>query len=115
MSKHTAGPWRVGKETEYGTFNPTTVQTETGEGIANVFGIPLHTKLEQLDDTSAEGLANAKLIAASPEMLAIIQKLANIAGYGELRTAVSECFREHERDSVRRMFDDAKELAERLR
>lgn len=72
MSKHTPGPWRIGHQTDYGVFNPSVIQTGEDVGIATVYGIPLHVKLDEVenDPKCAEGLANARLIAAAPDLLA---------------------------------------------
>ena len=42
----------------------------TPRGFSAVFGIPLHTKVEDVDpQRHAEGLSRARLIAAAPELL----------------------------------------------
>jgi len=64
----TPGPWFVGNQ--HG-FNINTIQDREGDGICNVFGVPMHThakELPALGDKWANGLANARLIAAAPEL-----------------------------------------------
>jgi hypothetical protein len=58
---------------EYGTQNANIIFSNGGEGsVATVYGLPMHTKLEEVDPKYAEGMANARLIAAAPEMFAAL-------------------------------------------
>lgn len=75
MSDHTAGEWTIGNGP--GRHNADMVYTnadnlETSDGICQVYGITMHQTLEEVekDGGSREGLANARLIAASPNLLA---------------------------------------------
>ena len=70
MSKHTPGPWRV-EDWQYpatGREHVPTVQTDT-DAIAEA--LPLWHDTE---DREAERLANARLIAAAPELLEALQE-----------------------------------------
>ena len=73
MSKHTAGPWRIDRGA-----------IQDGEGHAIIDG----TDMGQLsriahvlfhDDGEGETTANARLIAAAPDMLEALQKIASSA------------------------------------
>lgn len=76
MSKqaHTPGPWEVG--TREG-FNANTVYDRSGKdshgdkSICDVFGIPMHKFAKDVQE--AEGMPNARLIAAAPELLAALE------------------------------------------
>lgn len=64
--KHTSGPWTVGMASGR---NPNTVFAGE-DGIASVFGLPLHSKIDELDkEWHQQPLANARLIAAAPDLL----------------------------------------------
>ena len=66
MSKHTPGPWKVTSE----SHNPL-IECEDGYVIAQIKGVSL----------SVEGFnyeANARLIAASPKMYELLDKLRNV-------------------------------------
>lgn len=69
---HTPGPWKNGNKTEYGTYAPNTIFSASGPAIAFSYGIPLHVTLEEIssDKRWSEGLSNALLIAAAPDLLA---------------------------------------------
>lgn len=82
-AKHTPGPWHVGSR---GGYNALTIYAYNGasqhedQGICDVFGIPLRWMLEQVENDKASqiGLANAKLIAAAPELLAACEGVTQI-------------------------------------
>jgi hypothetical protein len=75
MSKHTPGPWTVGARGKYGTHNANIIFSNGGEGsVATVYGLPMHTNLEEVDPKYAEGMANARLIAAAPELLEALRE-----------------------------------------
>lgn len=66
MSKHTPGPWKVTSES-----NNTLIECEDGYVIAQIKGVSL----------SVEGFnyeANARLIAASPKMYELLDKLREV-------------------------------------
>ena len=58
MSKHTPGPWRIGRS---GNDYPYKIEAMDGRGITSWRGISR--------PYSAEGEANARLISAAPELL----------------------------------------------
>lgn len=60
MSKHTPGPWHIESE-------PFNVWDANGLLIARA-----HSQLEQ-DDDWERGCANARLIAAAPDLLAVVK------------------------------------------
>lgn len=63
MSKHTPGPWRTGHTTTaYEVSRRKIVVVESGDPICEVYGVE--------DEAS---VANAKLIAAAPEMLGVLR------------------------------------------
>ena len=71
MSKHTPGPWEVDYETEYLTApSRVWINAECLQHVALIDGMPSATKD-----------ANARLIAAAPDLLAVAQELAASAEY----------------------------------
>jgi len=75
MTKHTPGPWEIGNKGDFGTFNPAHIYGNHGaDSVAHVYGVPLHTTLEEVDSARyAAGLSNARLIAAAPELLEALE------------------------------------------
>ncbi|MDE2096541.1 MAG: hypothetical protein KGL39_04785 [Patescibacteria group bacterium] len=71
-AKHTPGPWQVGNKNGY---NISTIHAADGEtAICNLF-LPLNTQtseIPKLGERYAEDLANARLIAASPDLLKVL-------------------------------------------
>ena len=75
---HTPGPWRVGSKSGYNmntVFHeqPTRYEGEEG-GICQVYNLPMHTTATELvalnkEGRYLEGIANARLIAAAPQLL----------------------------------------------
>ncbi len=74
-TKPTAGPWMVGNVAPGSDerWNASSVYAPNGEGVAQVYGLYLHTtlsKMEQSNDPRVlEGLANARLIAEAGTVL----------------------------------------------
>lgn len=70
MTQHTPGPWKIGMR---GGFNANLICDRSGEdmhtdnAICSVFGMYQHQDVEEQKDS--KGLANARLIAASPDLL----------------------------------------------
>ena len=75
MSKHTPGPWHVGMRSGN---NGNTVYAYNGESehfdqsICTVYGIYLYKSAKETKDNP--GAANARLIAAAPEMYEALQR-----------------------------------------
>lgn len=72
MSKHTPGPLAVGMRSGHNVSNVYArngTDNHTDDGICTVYGIRLHTKQDEVSDRDSVGLANARLIAAAPELL----------------------------------------------
>jgi hypothetical protein len=69
MSKHTPGPWSV-------------MRTPSGyDHIRGPKGQRISHECSDLDDLGDEAKANATLIAAAPDLLAALKKIANGEGY----------------------------------
>lgn len=78
----TPGPWEVGSRRGKEIYNPCNVGSTTDEQyICSVYGIPLHVRLSEIidDERSAEGLANAHLIAAAPDLLAALKEVVSLS------------------------------------
>lgn len=72
-AKPTPGPWRQGSLRGY---NACTIFADAdSESIATVYGIPIHTQVGDVSERYAEGMANARLIAASPDLLEALKGL----------------------------------------
>jgi hypothetical protein len=71
---HTPGPWTVGNTVNGINYNANIVYAPSADpraanGVAQVYGIAMHRGVHELPGVSAVGLANARLIAAAPELL----------------------------------------------
>lgn len=67
MGEYTKGPWSVGMSNGH---NPSTIFADGDDAIASVFGVPMHCHIDDIKDIrDAHPLANARLIAAAPDML----------------------------------------------
>jgi hypothetical protein len=69
--KHTPGPWRIETWTYQNAREVITIQTDK-DAVATVCNL-----WRDNDDSTVEGVANARLIAAAPEMLAALESLAH--------------------------------------
>ena len=74
MSEHTKGPWQAVKRAGSYT-SPFIIQTEHGRHVANLTG----SNLEPEGQSIGEAEANARLIAAAPELLEALKGL--VAAY----------------------------------
>lgn len=75
MSKHTPGPWQVGTKHHH---NACQVYAADGQdAVCMVYDIWLHRNVDECKD--CKGMANARLIAAAPEL------------YAELYNQVKNC------------------------
>jgi hypothetical protein len=69
-TQHTPGPWEVGMR---GGFNANMIYDRSGDdlhsdnAICSVFGMYQHRDIDEQKDS--KGLANARLIAAAPDLL----------------------------------------------
>lgn len=62
--RFTPGPWRIGTANGYNASN---IYTDDGEnGICQMYGIALHRTVNEVQ--SDPGMANARLIAAAPDL-----------------------------------------------
>jgi hypothetical protein len=77
MEKHTPGPWEI-QATESDHF----ITETSGNILAIVYDHYLPGRT----------LANARLIAAAPEMLKFIERLSNAHSQQELDTIYYECY-----------------------
>ncbi len=84
---HTPGPWRVGFANG---SNVNTVTHGDDVAIATVYGVPLHCRIDELKDSKWKvGLADARLIAAAPDLLAAIRiELAALIEQRETGTTI---------------------------
>lgn len=68
--------WTIGQASLHGTHNANIIWDENGDGVAQVYDLPMHTKLEDVDKKRfAKGLKVAALIAAAPQQAARIAAL----------------------------------------
>ena len=78
-AKHTPGPWRFDTYRDSGRPNPGLIVADNphGEGAEEVASITWIA-----GGFFAEQVANARLIAAAPELLEILETIVEDAGYG---------------------------------
>lgn len=66
---HTKGPWRIGKIATH-------VESDSGEGICSTGGYQNNT--ENQWELNERQQANARLIAAAPDLLEALEKIATV-------------------------------------
>jgi hypothetical protein len=79
--------WTVGSKSQFATHNPNLILDEKGDTVAQVFGVALHTTLEEAkkSERNREGLKIAHLIAAAPDLLTALKGLVEyVNGRGSL-------------------------------
>jgi hypothetical protein len=74
-AKHTAGPWIAASRPSSVVGLP--VVSQSGRSIASVTHFNLG---EQFDNHDQESRANARLIAAAPELLSIVERFVALPG-----------------------------------
>jgi hypothetical protein len=91
VAKHTPGPWEVDTPLDAGDFATIVAMDDGPIVIADLPGGPLYSE--------GEGLANARLIAAAPEMFEVVKRTVTFlnlfeeiseqafGGWAELRKA----------------------------
>ena len=79
-TQHTPGPWAIGRD----GYNPDKIYADQ-DTVAAVFGLPLHSTIGDVrgDNRWAQGLANARLIAAAPDLLAALQRVVDRATHAK--------------------------------
>lgn len=78
MSKHTPGPWYIGKDA-----NDQNRHIYAEQVVRSDDGDAWHPLIACTDDDEqqVDWRANARLIAAAPDLLAVVQELEESAGY----------------------------------
>jgi len=79
MNKYTKGPWHIGAGNGEGSVFADTGRTRLEQGGTTLYSICRVT----LGWNDAEDAANARLIAAAPDLLAALQAIVNGNVYGD--------------------------------
>ena len=70
-AKFTPGPWSQGRNGHNAAYI-----YAGDEAVASVYGIPLHTRVSDVQtEKFANGMANARLIAAAPDMFEALRAI----------------------------------------
>jgi hypothetical protein len=101
-TKHTPGPWRAEDRTSFRWNSPSSPVNRVVRPIA---GGSTHCEIAEVsypttnDGTvgAQERAANARLIAASPDMMEALRPFANLAEHRELCERMAAVLRVHER------------------
>jgi len=105
MSKHTSRKWQIGHVPDSGTeerYNAACIYADDEDKtIAQVYGIYQNATLSEIENSPqcAEGLANARLIARSPEMYDLLSEIKaklDPTLYGTLHKKISALLQEVE-------------------
>ena len=79
-SKHTPGPWTIGND----GYNANTLYA--GDiGVCQMYGVPMNTRINEVPERYAVGMANARLISAAPDMYEALK---------EAQKAIAHCLSE---------------------
>lgn len=98
MSQHTPGPWRVGPY-------PGHVESMDGRLVAGCMG---RQSAKDSDDTNAVNEANARLIAAAPELLEALEDVMERFGTQLRLQGYGREFKEEMLDKARAAIAQAK-------
>lgn len=94
MTQHTPGPWHAQPEKLHGgkhhVVGRTPMVVREGQVIAR-----MERSLNAKDEPCAEAEANARLIAAAPDLLAALQNIANTLGRATLDDCERHAFAAH--------------------
>jgi len=96
---HTPGPWFRNQLRSHGadpSKNGCDISAEDGSNIA----IVLHILRER---TAAQSVANADLVAAAPELLAALKKIAEVSDDDTYDMAMAELMRSWARDALKKV------------
>jgi hypothetical protein len=103
MSAHTPGPWEVRKgykKTEVRPCRPT-------EGYTLGFAPLAVVKADKRTVDQATLEANARLIAAAPELLKALQELVNVHSAGAANETIALDFWDHAKHSIAKATGEA--------
>ena len=78
-TKHTPGPWSAGQFRDGGPFPGCDIGSPDGANVAQVLFVPPAVQVGG-DIQKPEALANARLIAAAPDLLAALQYVLSAHG-----------------------------------
>jgi hypothetical protein len=81
QARHTPGPWEHGNISDDARWNPSHIYAGgPHNGIAQVYGIWTNADFASAasDSRCAEGMANARLIAAAPDGYALVKRLLGL-------------------------------------
>ena len=81
QTQHTRGPWNVGDD------SPNEYEGPTIENADNVIAVIL---IDDINDSSPEERANARLIAAAPDLLAALKMCEDVIGRARLEGKLSD-------------------------
>jgi len=104
---HTPGPWTAKPDLVEGFFRIEGCDPVFSDGGGAVFADVYPWRAGAIDG-AGEAAANARLIAAAPDLLAALQPLAAM-GDASVRKAILATLRPHERDSFIAATDNARD------
>lgn len=101
MSKHTPGPWKVGGQ----SGNPGEGEEISADGRLIAWTAATYDEDEDEDVVTEEDRANAQLIAAAPDLLAVVRMAIDYANDTKERFAVN--FSSEDADAYDKLMDAA--------